>query len=121
MRDLHELDRYRETRLEKLAHTGGWPGDEAHGCFVIPSVIDKAVMVVVAANDLGWDHISVSKRNRVPNWLEMSQVHRLFFQADEVAMQLHMPEDQHINIHPYVLHLWRPHGLAIPLPPRIFV
>jgi hypothetical protein len=51
----------------------------------------------------------------------MEHVAKLFFQDDEVAMQLHLPPDQHINVHPYVLHWWRPHDQQIPLPPRIFV
>ena len=68
-----------------------------------------------------WDHVSVSRKNRVPNWAEMSHVHRLFFRDDEVAMQLHVPISQHINCHPFVLHLWRPHEGAIPLPPAFMV
>lgn len=121
MRDLHELDRWRITDPQALAHTDGWAGDEAHGSFVIQSKVDGADMVVIASNDEGWDHVSVSRKNRVPNWAEMSHVHRLFFKDDEVAMQLHLPVDLHINIHKFVLHLWRPHTTDIPLPPRIFV
>ena len=121
MRDLHELDRWRITDPKDLGHTGGWAGDEAHGAFVVPSPIDGQRMVVIASNSEGWDHCSVSRKNRVPNWAEMSAIHRLFFQPDEVAMQLHLPPSQHINVHPFVLHLWRPHTETIPLPPRRFV
>ena len=121
MRDLHELDRWRITDPTALTHTGGWAGDDACGGFVIPSPIDGQRMVVMASNGDGWDHVSVSRKNRVPNWAEMSHVYRLFFTPDEAAMQLHVPADQHINIHPFVLHLWRPHTTDIPLPPRLFV
>jgi hypothetical protein len=121
VRDLNTLNRYRITDPQALAHTGGWAGDEAHGSFVITSLTDSAKMVVIASGSDGWDHVSVSRKNRPPNWAEMSAVHRMFFKDDEVAMQLHLPNNLHINIHPNVLHLWAPHTRNIPLPPRIMV
>jgi hypothetical protein len=51
----------------------------------------------------------------------MEYAKRTFFHPNEVAMQLHVAEDEHISIHPYVLHLWRPHDVKIPLPPRMMV
>jgi hypothetical protein len=33
-------------------------------------------------------------------------------------MQVHVPASEHINIHPYTLHLWRPLLLEIPRPPQ---
>jgi hypothetical protein len=121
VRDLHELDHWRITDAKALTHVDGWPGDETCGSFVIQSRVDGADMVVVASNGSGWDHVSVSRKNRVPNWAEMSQIHRQFFKDNEVAMQLHLPVDLHIDIHKFVLHLWRSHTQVIELPPRIFV
>ena len=74
-------------------------------------------MMVVASNGGGWDHISVSAQGRCPTWDEMERVKRLFFRDNEVAFQLHVPPRNHINNHPYTLHLWRPHDATIPLPP----
>ena len=68
-----------------------------------------------------WDHVSVSREKRVPNWHEMSRIHRMFFKDNEIAMQLHVPSPDHINVHPNCLHLWRSHNEKIPLPPSIFV
>ena len=121
MRDLRELDRYRVTDPAALTFTGGWAGDDRCGAFVIPSPLDQGKIVVQASNDAGWDHVSVSRHKRVPNWHEMSFIHRLFFKNDEVAMQLHVPSPDHINVHPNCLHLWRSHNEKIPLPPSIFV
>jgi hypothetical protein len=121
VRNLHELDRFRITDPKALVRTDGWAGDGECGSFTIQSPIDGVLMVVVASNGDLWDHVSVSRKNRVPNWAEMSAIHRMFFKDDEVAMQLHMPPSDHINIHPFVLHLWRPHDSTIPLPPKIFV
>jgi hypothetical protein len=76
---------------------------------------------VVASNGMGWDHVSVSRIDRIPTWEEMEFVKRLFFEDNEIAMQLHVPASDHINIHPYCLHLWRPQNKEIPMPHRIQV
>lgn len=68
-----------------------------------------------------WDHVSVSRRNRTPNWQEMEHVKRLFFAADEIAVQFHVAEADHISIHPHTLHLWRWTHMPIPLPPKELV
>lgn len=76
---------------------------------------------IVAARGEGWDHVSVSLEHRAPNWEEMEMVKRAFFKDDECAMQLHVPPTDHINCHPNVLHLWRPHWKHIPRPPSWMV
>jgi hypothetical protein len=121
MRNLNELDRWRITDPARLAHTGGWAGDDTVGAFIVPSPLDQKTMAVIASAGEGWDHVSVSRETRVPNWHEMSYIHRMFFRRGEVAMQLHVPETDHINTHPNVLHLWRPWDKPIPLPPKEFV
>jgi hypothetical protein len=120
MRDLHELDRYR-LRGERVRAMYGSEDDAYVGAFAMPSPIDGRELVIVASNDAGWDHVSVSRQNRAPNWTEMEHVKRAFFRDDEVAMQLHVPPSEHINVHPNCLHLWRPHQQPIPMPPGAFV
>ena len=80
-------------------------------------------LCVIASMGGGWDHISVSTKDRCPTWDEMEFIARLFFNPDEVAMQLHLPVADHINMHPFVLHWWRPQKKLrrIPLPPKKFV
>lgn len=116
MRNLHLLDIYRDTGPEARAFFGGI-GDETCGTFLVPSPIDRAPMRVIATAGHGWDHVSVSRANRCPNWPEMEFVKRAFFRDDETAMQLHVPPADHINHHPYCLHMWRPQGGGIPRPP----
>ncbi|HZS18155.1 MAG TPA: hypothetical protein VFA51_09525 [Candidatus Udaeobacter sp.] len=48
----------------------------------------------------------------------MEYVKRLFFKANETAMQLHVPPVEYINYHSHSLHLWRPHNTEIPRPPN---
>lgn len=120
MRNLHRLDAYRETGPD-IIRLWGFVGDETCGMFHVPSPIDRAPIRVIASSGEGWDHVSVSRQTRCPNWPEMEHIKRLFFKDDETAMQLHVPPSDHINCHPFCLHLWRPHGVEIPRPPAYMV
>jgi len=120
MQNLHFLNRYRDTGPQVM-QLWGTVGDDSSGRFFVPSPIDGAPMTVIASAYEGWDHVSVSRGTRCPNWPEMDHIKRMFFRADETAMQLHVPDKDHINVHPYCLHLWRPHARAIPRPPADMV
>jgi len=120
VKDLRILESFRRRGREVL-ELWGWEGDETCGAFTIASPIDKAPMTVIASSDGGWDHVSVSRAGRCPNWPEMEHLKRTFFRDDETAMQLHVPPSDHVNMHPYTLHLWRPQNVEIPRPPSIFV
>jgi hypothetical protein len=37
------------------------------------------------------------------------------------VIQYHPPESEYVNNHPNCLHLWRPTGCALPMPPSIMV
>lgn len=123
MRDLRELNRYRDWRAEAAIY--GLPSEEAQqaaGVFQLPVKSSKRPLRVIASTGMGWDHVSVSLPARCPSWEEMELVKRVFFLPGEVAMQLHVGEDNHISNHAYCLHIWRPNeGPAIPLPPSIMV
>jgi len=120
MRDLNTLNRYRRTDAHVMENWG-WAGDGTAGMFMIPSPIDRAMIAVVASSGEGWDHVSVSRPNRCPNWPEMEYIAGLFFNDDETAMQLHVPPSDHVNNHPYCLHWWRPIDREIPRPDAILV
>ena len=120
MRNLHLLDAFRRIDAAVIKHFGSI-GDETVGAFELPSPIDKALIRVIASSADGWDHVSVSRPNRCPNWTEMEYIKRLFFKEDETAMQLHVPPSDHISVHPYCLHMWRPHDEQIPMPPKDMV
>jgi hypothetical protein len=92
-----------------------------HGVFMLPSLRTGRTLRILASADDGWDHVSVSLEDRCPTWGEMDLVKRTFFEPHEVVMQLHPAEADHINIHPYCLHLWRPWQMTIPLPPKSMV
>lgn len=115
------VSRWRDRSAEIRAYYGD-DGDHGNGVFWLSSCIDGAPMRVIASDGGGWDHVSVSRKNRCQNWLEMEQVKRAFFEDDETAMQLHVPPADHRSLHEFCLHLWRPNeGREIPRPPALMV
>lgn len=114
LRDLRVFDGYRRP------HWSGDMGDATTGSFVMsgPCGMD---LTIIASSGFGWDHVSVSTPRRCPNWTEMEWVKRRFFQDDATVMQLHVPIGDHRSLHPYCLHMWRPHQAEIPRPPAWMV
>jgi hypothetical protein len=124
MRNLNELNKWRSHPLED-AHcrrTGLMknPDPALMGIFLFTPKVGTLLRCFASAT-LGWDHVSVSLSNRCPTWAEMEFVKRKFFKDEETAYQLHAPPSDHINVHPYCLHLWRPHDFVFPMPPRDLV
>jgi hypothetical protein len=115
MKDLRQFDHARLRGPLVARFFGGTEGGRAFGAFQFGPIR------IIATTDGGWDHVSVSREDRCPTWDEMEAVKRRFFLPHETAMQLHVPEAEHINCHPFCLHLWRPHARAIPLPPSSMV
>jgi len=113
MRDLTHLDKFRVPLFGEM-------GDAFNGSFIIPGR-NGYKLKVIASDEMKWDHVSVSLKNRCPNWHEMSFIKSLFFQENEVCFQLHVSHKDHINCHDNCLHMWRPHNIEIPLPPKIMV
>lgn len=71
---------------------------------------------VVASWGLRWEHVSVSHPTRCPTWDQMHAMKQRFFHDHEAVMQIHPPERDYVNLHPFCLHLWRPQHKRIPLP-----
>ena len=103
---------------KKYCIAGGELTDDG-GAFEIP--FESITLFVIASWGGGWEHVSVSLKNRCPNWREMNHVKDLFWHEDVVVMQLHVAKKDHVNLHDYCLHMWRPLEADIPLPPKIFV
>lgn len=79
------------------------------------------VVFVVASDGAGWEHVSVSRRDRCPTWEEMCQVKDMFWDSEDCAVQFHPPRSEYVNNHPYCLHLWREIGAELQLPASILV
>jgi hypothetical protein len=120
MINLYVLQHFRDTS-PVVVHAYGSAGDESCGVFNVPSPIDGTNLRIIASSGDGWEHVSVARANRCPNWPEMHHIKRLFFRSDECVVQFHPPEADYINLHPYCLHLWRPLDVVLPTPPSFMV
>lgn len=104
-------------------------GDGLQGAFKIAPFGDRLRIVSSDGRDWdeaglphpAWEHVSVSLERRCPTWTEMEWVRDQFWEPDELVVQFSVPRAQHVNHHPFCLHLWKPIGVAIPLPPSITV
>jgi len=94
-----------------------------NGAFLVTSLKLKCPLSVIATDQLGWEHVSVSTQFRCPTWEEMCFIKSMFWDDEDAVMQLHPPRSDWVNNHRYCLHLWRPQNPStpIPLPPSFMV
>lgn len=106
------------------------------GWFQIPSPdknrVTQTTLMCLASNgteSIEWEHVSVRAtknfngkwKNFLPTWDEMCFVKSLFWDEEDVVMQLHPKRSEYVNNLGSVLHLWRPTAAEIPTPPSILV
>jgi hypothetical protein len=113
MKSLEEIIQKGNLLVRETGEDGGWG-------IVYFGGGRKPAMVIFSWGD-GWDHVSVSYKNRCCTWDEMCEIKDIFFHEDECAVQYHPLKKDYVNNHPYVLHLWRPQNIEIPMPPRELV
>ena len=97
-----------------LLYSSRWEGH--NGCFEFPGE-----MRVVCSDGLDWEHVSVSFKDRCPTWEEMCIIKDLFWEEDEVVVQYHPDKKHYVNCHPFCLHLWKPIGMQLLVPPSELV
>ena len=116
MKNLNYLDAYRVDMFNN-----GILGDSYNNAFNIK--IKGELYFVIASNGEGWEHVSISPKNshKIPSWSVMCELKDLFFEDEEVVMQLHPKKSEYVNNKENCLHLWRPIGVEIPTPPSILV
>lgn len=104
-------------------------GSEGFGAFFIRAKANQDTLKIIASDgrdDDGslytpWEHVSVSHPRRCPTWPEMCAIKNLFFEPEEVVMQLHPAASEYVNNCRFCLHLWRPTQASVPLPDPILV
>ncbi len=105
----------------------GDQNDGNNGAFDLESPEPGWRLACLASDGEEWEHVSIHAYNiirtkqRTPTWREMCYIKRLFWDGNDVVMQLHPRETQYVNCHPHVLHLWRPTTQQIPEPDSILV
>lgn len=111
---------YEKYRVTKGAY-GSMPGDQ-YGLFFIPLKKSRVPLKIICAPmDSKWQHVSVSLPNRCPTWNEMCLVKDLFWDEETTVVQYHPKKSEHVNNHPYCLHMWRNTVDEVVLPPSFMV
>lgn len=118
------------------APNGGIPNDGPFGAFKLTHPDTGRALYVIASDGryeaatrrppddpiFRWEHVSVSVGGVTPNvcptWAEMCWVKDQFWEPSEWVVQFHPAAADHVNVHPGVLHLWRPKVDALPVPPK---
>lgn len=104
--------------------------DGNNGCFVIPISKGKFryFIIAIASDGEGWEHVSAQVTDvkgdtlgRTPTWEEMCVIKDIFWDKSDFVIQIHPPEDDYVNNHPFVLHLWRPTDADLPQPNPLMV
>lgn len=130
----HVPNQYR-VRTGQHPHAPHLESDDSwgnNGMFWLPTSVKRPLRIRCIASDgdgwqehgyppPAWEHVSVSTAVRCPTWEEMCFVKDLFWDPEDVVIQLHPPRSEWINNHPYCLHLWRPIDIELPRPPSITV
>jgi hypothetical protein len=100
-------------KLTRLPHPFlGW-GDETHGAAML-KLNSGGIASILFAAGRGWEHVSVSMKERCATWDEMTEVRDIFWPADVWVLQYHPPRKEYITSH--VLHLWKPDNNHLPTP-----
>jgi hypothetical protein len=73
-------------------------------------LVELRVLRSISTTKIGdkWIHLSVSRPDRLPSWEELSKVKDEFLGAEAEAYQVLAKRSDHVNTHPYCLHLWSP-------------
>lgn len=109
--------------------TGHFASDASYGnngAFMINR--GRTQLHIVVADGMGvygWEHVSVhcvtEGKMRTPTWAEMCFVKDQFWGEEDCVVQYHPPKSDYVNVHPHVLHLWRPLNETLPRPNKQMV
>lgn len=91
-----------------------------NGAFIL-GLLHKQILFAIASDGEGWEHVSVSRKDRCPTWEEMCQAKDMFWGPEDCVIQFHPPKADYVNCHPFCLHLWRSTEHEQHRPPAIFV
>ncbi len=118
-------NKYRDEITPGLKSTNDFGNN---GFFIIPHKREKKLEIRTQASDgMGWEHVSISvaqinkKPQRCPTWEEMCWIKDLFWSKNDCVIQYHPEESEYVNMHPFVLHLWKPINQKIPIPQKIMI
>lgn len=71
--------------------------------------------VVFGFDESGWEHVSVSPyKGKMPTWNDMCEIKDIFWNDEEVVIQIHPKKSEYVNVKDNCLHLWRHKSIELP-------
>ena len=114
--NFEELEKYRVTNGLFKTNKGC-----EFGAFFVNFRSCTLKVIVDNGEQTSWEHVSVSLKDRCPSWMEMEFIKNMFWDKEDTVIQYHPAASEKVNNHPYCLHLWRPIGKEIPVPPAYLI
>ena len=73
--------------------------------------VNKAIGITVIItgevhNNKKWLHVSFSRKSRMPDYNDISRIKKDFFGDNRKVIMIFPEKENHVNIHPYCLHLF---------------
>lgn len=63
---------------------------------------------IIVSKDAGLWHLSISRKDRLPNYDELKMARYQFMPDVKYAVQIFPPKEDFVNLHSFTLHLWEP-------------
>jgi hypothetical protein len=85
----------------------GWQSMDALNTF--RNIHRHLTLIVTACREKDgrmWVHLSMAGRDRLPTWPELVEARDWLLGSAALALQVIPPRDEHVNLHPFCLHLW---------------
>lgn len=106
MKDLRTIQLEHNTSEESIIREMGISSSQRSE-FLLPSITKTATISAINFKDDDFEHVMLNPKHRLPTYEEMVSLKELFWEQDEVAMQVHPAKSQYVNIEIFSLHLWR--------------
>ena len=74
--------------------------------YIGPGGLRVIISTGIEQDNRRWLHVSLSYNKRLPGYRDIRLVKALFVGADAKAIEVHPAAAEHVNIHPYVRHLF---------------
>jgi hypothetical protein len=71
-----------------------------------PNGLRALVSVLIEQDERRWLHVSIARADRVPDYRDLTRAKAALIGRHRKAVQVFPSEAEHVNHHPYTLHLW---------------
>jgi len=103
---------YNADQMQNIEKDGFYPVEQRlDGVkFQHKKAMDLIVIVSIGREQDGnlWRHVSFSRQKRMPTYSEIAEYKSLFIGNEKYALMVFPPQEKHVNLHKFCLHLWEP-------------